>query len=819
VVYAFAATVTAEQVRVQLPPGAPALRLEVLLSTLSPASGFQLVRQDAVKASTSPQTFRFPPTGARWVLVRLTPTAEATQAAVAELELLGRDEPPRSRYAFKESPARAFTVLDGLKKLSVLEVKVTADEQALFKDVKDGRFRSWSLEEAALVASGVTDGKKRKEYLGRFNRLADQARKATAGAATAQARGERLLHWLHDGPMKKGYAAKQTALSGVLDAGEFNCVSSAVLFNALALKLGLDARAVEVPDHAFSIVYVGTRGLDVETTAARGFNPARTPEAQARLKELTGFAYIPEHQRESRRELREAGLVAIIYYNRGVDLSREGRHHEALLCYFRAMSLDPECASAVKNALAGLANWGVALAKEKKFEQGLEVLSAGLRLAPKDATLLHNRKVFWGQWAESLAEAGKADEALATLDKAAKEVPSEAEAFAGQKAWVYLRKGEALAKQRKWKEALDAVGPGLTKLTGAPRDEVARWRADLHLRHANELFRAGKPEEACGVLAEAMKLYPKDGRFADQICYVVQEWADQVRLKQGEKEARELLSRQVRLRPGVPRLKEVALSWVHRLVSRLQKDGKHAEALAAIDRNRELIPEGKERTELLRGVANRRAEQLRDEGDYAGALGAYDSALKGLPGDERLTGNRTWTMREWVRRSAKDGEEAARKTLEALHKRYPKEKAVDAVALSHMQDLIAGLNDKGKFEEGLKAIERNRAVLGGTEAARRHGVLDLSRRIYDSWAGGLADRKKWKEAVKVYRDGLKKFTKDRHLSNNAVAVWDRWATTFIDVKDWDGAIGVYKEALEEFPGNGTLKNNLKYCEQEKKKKK
>jgi tetratricopeptide (TPR) repeat protein len=815
VVYAFDATVTVEQVRLQLPSGAAAMRLEVLLSSLSPVSGFQLVRQDAVRATTTPQLFRFPPTGARWVLIRLTPTARTTEAALAELELLGRNEPPRSHYAFNESPARAIQVLDGLKKLAVLEVQVTADEQALFKDIKDGRFQTWSLEEAALLASGVTEGKKRKAYLDQFNELAAQARKATAAASTAQARGEQLLRFLHGGPMKKGYSAKQTTLSGILDTGQFNCVSSALLFNALAGKLGLDARGVEVPDHAFSIVYVGTRGLDVETTTPQGFNPSRTREAQERFKGLTGFAYIPEHRRESRREIRDAGLVAILYYNRGVALAREGRHHEALLCYFRALNLDPEFASAVKNALASLANWGVALAKEKKFAEGLEVLSAGLRLAPKDATLLHNRKVFWGQWADSLVEAGKTDEALATLDRAAREVPSEAAAFTGQKSWVFLRKGEALAKQKKWAEALEAVAPGLKKLTGPQKEEIERWQVNLYLRHSSERFRSGQPAEACGVLARAMKFYPKDGRFAGNLCYVVQEWADQVGKKEGEDKARELLLEQVRLYPQVPRLKEVGLGHVHRAVTRLQKAGRHAEALAAIDRYKDLIPSDKERTDLVHIVADRWAKQLRGAGDFAGALDVYDSTLKGRPEDRHLTSNRTFTMQEWVRQSAKTGEEASRKALVTLRKRYPNEKALDGIAQTHVQDVVAGLSGKGKFEEALKAIERSRAILGSTEAARQEGVLSLSCRVYDRWASGLAAKMQWKEAVGVYADGLKKFPKDKHLTNNAVVVWDRWAKTFLSAKDWDGAIGVYKQGLEQFPDSSVLKNNLRYCEAKK----
>ena len=53
-----------------------------------------------------------------------------------------------------------------------------------------------------------------------------------------------------------------------------------------------------------------------------GFNPARNKAAQAEFEKLTGFAYIPDSHRDRRREVGELGLLAIIYYNHGVELTR-----------------------------------------------------------------------------------------------------------------------------------------------------------------------------------------------------------------------------------------------------------------------------------------------------------------------------------------------------------------------------------------------------------------------------------------------------------------------------------------------------------------
>src|SRR5262249_36332079 len=157
--------------------------------------------------------------------------------------------------------------------------------------------------------------------------------------------------------------------------------------------------------------------------------PARDQEARQAFQRKTGFAYIPDSDRDKRREVGDIGLVALTYYNHGVELTHARRYHEALVAYFRAMSLDPELASAVQNALAVLANWGVELAGQGAHEKALEVLATGLDLAPEDAALLHNRKVVWGTWAEAAMNEGRVDEAVARLRRDAAAVPDAASEF------------------------------------------------------------------------------------------------------------------------------------------------------------------------------------------------------------------------------------------------------------------------------------------------------------------------------------------------------------------------------------------------------
>jgi tetratricopeptide (TPR) repeat protein len=582
-------------------------------------------------------------------MLRFTPAAKTQRVAVAEVELLGREGPPATLYEFKETPAKAFDVLARLKTASAVDVPITADEAALFADVKDGRFQKWSFDEAALLASGVLESDRRKTYLKQLDGLEAEAAKATAGGGTPFEKGQKLLAWLHEkksGTLKK-YVAKQTDLSVILDTGTYNCVSSAVFYNVLARRLGLDVRAIEVPDHAFSILYDGKEHADVETTTGSGFNPLRDQAAQKEFEEKTGFRYIPDRDRKRRREVGDAGLVAIIYYNHGVLLTKDKRHHEALVAYFRAMSLDPEFASAVKNALASLANWGVELAKQKEFDKARQVVTIGLELAPKDATLRNNLIYVYQEGAVQLLTAGKPAEVNAWLEGGIKQFPD--------------------------------------------RPELQRLRGDVYLGHAARLIRKKSWPAAADAVAVGLANVPDAKEARKGVGYLAQEWSREAYKKDGTEKAEAVLADLRRRFPDVPEVKAAARTYVFRVSEDLRRAGKSEEALGVIDRGGKLID--------------------------------------------------------------------------------------DPAA-----------------------------------------VKDAALALYDRLASERSKNKDWPGAIEVYVKALEKYPGDKHLAHNEVATWESWARTYRNVKDWDKAIEVYQKGLKRYPNEGVLKQNLRYCEQQKKRK-
>jgi tetratricopeptide (TPR) repeat protein len=421
-------------------------------------------------------------------------------------------------YPFAVTPDKAFDKMAGLEKAGH-KIALTPDEAALIDDARDGKFDRFSFAEACLIASGVTDAATRKKFLAELDRIEADARKSLEGAKTPREKGERLLKSLHAGPMAKGYESEQTDLHVVLDDGTFNCVSSAVLYNVIGRRLGLDVVAVEVPEHVFSVLCDGDRQIDVETTNALGFDPARDKRTKP-----DGSAYIAEKHANDRREVGEAGLAAIIAYNHGVTLAKENRHAEALRVNFLALALDRDNPGAAKNALADLTNWPLELCEADKFEEALAVITVGLELAPKHAALTNNHKAVWHNYAESLAKAGKDGEALAVLRRAAKAVPGGD--FETAQAFLYIKPGQELADAGKWDEALKLYEVGLGKVDPKAKKKLTDARAGVFFRWAEGHDEKGEFEKALDVLRRGRALDPKDGRFRNNMLAVYDAWAD-----------------------------------------------------------------------------------------------------------------------------------------------------------------------------------------------------------------------------------------------------------------------------------------------------
>lgn len=769
------------------PAHSPPVRVDILASTVSPTSGFASLRSERVDPLKPTQQVRFPGAAATWILIRLFPAPGADGVGLADLSVGGREGPPETRYAFGESPAAALEILGAMRGLGAAGLDLTPEEAAIFDRAATGPLDHDAFGTVALLASGVTDAATRADYLGRLDALAAEAQAALGPDLSPAGSGAPLLRWLHERALTGGYRAQQTDLSTLLDEGVFNCVSSAVLFNAVAGRLGFDVRAIEVPDHAFSIVYDGLDHMDVETTTPEGFNPRR--EEVAAFESLTGFSYIPQSDKAKRREIDAAGLAALIYYNHGVGHLEAGRYRESLAASFRALSLDPGFASAATNALAALGRWSASLADAGRWEEATEVAAVGARLAPDDSGLAATRRAIWQRWAFSEAEAGRPEAALAVLGRAAAEVGDPA--FGAMRAAVFTRPAERLIEAGDWAAALAATEGADALLDGEARADLNRWRVGVHVRRAHADLDAGRFDGALAALVDGLASHPGERDLERSALYLAQEWA----AAGGYREGLAALATAKEALPQVEGLEAVAATYVRRHV----RDAAGAAPLA------QTFAEAQEATPLLGDEAaadlgafvyETYGHARIDARDWAQAAAIYAEGRDRFPEADILARNARYVAQEWQRAAnAEGGVDALSAVQERLRGLFP-EFAVDpGFGEDEIVRQIDGLLRQGDHEAAAAALASAQLLI------RPETYLDLQRILYDRRAQAAMEAGDWAGAAAVYAEARAALNDPQAFSNNVAYIAQEWTMAAGAAEGAAGIAEAMTALAAAFPGD------------------
>ncbi|MBI4972223.1 MAG: tetratricopeptide repeat protein [Candidatus Omnitrophica bacterium] len=129
-------------------------------------------------------------------------------------------------------------------------------------------------------------------------------------------------------------------------------------------------------------------------------------ELEPLLKKLTGEVIkIPEKKE----------LESWEWSNKGVSLSRLGRHQEAIACYDMAIEIDPEYVEAWHNK-------GSAWGKLGRYQEAITCFDKALEIDPEYVEAWHNK-------GSALGELGKHQEAITCFDKALEIDPEYVEAW------------------------------------------------------------------------------------------------------------------------------------------------------------------------------------------------------------------------------------------------------------------------------------------------------------------------------------------------------------------------------------------------------
>ena len=367
-------------------------------------------------------------------------------------------------------------------------------EEALFEDAQDGRFNRLGLEQAVLIASGVTQADLLK-YIQKIDSIQNHISLSWPMKRLSRLkRAQIILYFLHQTTFRF-YNPVATEIQSVLDQGIYNCVSSTMLFNILCERFGVRTGGIEIPTHLYSVILdpdSPSGHVEVQTTVVQGF--------MIRNMSKDEFIFDPKIQTwHGKRQVNGVSLIAVIYYNRGIYWIREKNFEKALPYYQRAYALDPNfptltslvaelytgsgnqffesenyskasqiyeqgflflksrhdvasLAALRKNLCASLINEANEMIKIKRWEKAQSLLKQALKLGPDQETIHHNQKVLFYACGQDFVTHKNLNGALHLYQDALKVFPEE-RGFRQNLAWTYAKIGENLLQSRNFKKA------------------------------------------------------------------------------------------------------------------------------------------------------------------------------------------------------------------------------------------------------------------------------------------------------------------------------------------------------------------------------
>ncbi|MDC7220359.1 MAG: hypothetical protein PQJ59_10480 [Spirochaetales bacterium] len=188
------------------------------------------------------------------------------------------------------------------------------------------------LVQSSLVASGIEEDLL-PSYSERLNSILEEYRRdflPLQSGLNERELGEAILHWMHETLLTGRYITDQTRIDVLLDRGDYNCVSSAVIYLILTRAAGLETAGEETTDHAFCTLALPGESVDIETTTLLGFDPGTKKEFSQSFSGQTGFAYVEPGDYRRRKPASDKKMISLILQNRIALYQRRGQYGEAV---------------------------------------------------------------------------------------------------------------------------------------------------------------------------------------------------------------------------------------------------------------------------------------------------------------------------------------------------------------------------------------------------------------------------------------------------------------------------------------------------------
>ncbi len=266
---------------------------------------------------------------------------------------------------------------------------MSPDEQSMLADAADGRWDTFDLLTAALISENSSRAERRRASQQLDEHVA-AARKQLASSDAAPA--ENLFAYLHEHVLTGRFSPECHTVGRTLESGAFNCLSGTLLFVGLAQRCDVSAQAVLAPSHVYARTSSGGVAHDVETTCPTWFlEPAGRRLAWMRSA-LGDESPLARH-----RPLTSVELLAVVYYNRGVECFARRDFAAAAADNLVALRLDANNAAAADNLLAAVNNWALESANQGRLDLAGELIRRGRGVAPDRVDLQASQRYVAGR--------------------------------------------------------------------------------------------------------------------------------------------------------------------------------------------------------------------------------------------------------------------------------------------------------------------------------------------------------------------------------------------------------------------------------------
>lgn len=202
---------------------------------------------------------------------------------------------------------------------------------------------------------------------------------------------ELIMKVMYDNVLSN-YSRRQTKLSVMFKTGNYNCVSSSLLFLALAKDCGLDARIQETSVHAFITVYTKDgQKFDVETTNPAGVNPGEKKMISQNSSGSKKYTIVPKTYYSNRVEISDRKAVTLPAKNICAELSDRNEFEKGIpLAASVYEFVTKEKAAVRKDYDAMCANFAAYANQNRQYEAALKLLRAVMDHYGKSDLLIRN---------------------------------------------------------------------------------------------------------------------------------------------------------------------------------------------------------------------------------------------------------------------------------------------------------------------------------------------------------------------------------------------------------------------------------------------